>query len=147
MRLLASVKQLGKKKPVIGERELQVPEVSSLRELITAIVRGEVAACSARAADSAEGDAETPVTLLAALSKDEIEDKASAGKVGFGLKYNAKRQNEEDAVENALLSFEDGLYRVFVNDEETQSLNVPLSLKDGDKLTIVRLVMLAGRLW
>ena len=147
MRLLASVKQLGKKKPVIGERELQVPEVSSLRELITAIVRGEVAAYNARAADSAEGDAETPVTLLAALSKDEIEDKASAGKVGFGLKYNAKRPDEENAVENALLSFEDGLYRVFVNDEETQNLDVPLSLKNGDKLTIVRLVMLAGRLW
>jgi hypothetical protein len=147
MRLLASVKQLGKKKPVIGEKELYVDEASSLRALITAIARGEVAAYNARAADSAEGDAENPVTLLAALSKDEIEDKASTGKVGFGLKYNAKRQDEKDAVENALLSFEDGLYRVFVNDEEAQSLDAPLSLKDGDKLTIVRLVTLAGRLW
>jgi hypothetical protein len=145
MRLLVSVKQVGRKKPFIGEREIEVPNVASLRELIAAVVHGGVLAYNARSADDALKDEER--TLFSALSKEEIEDKATIGKVGFGQRRDARAQDPQSAVENALLSFEDGLYRVFVGDEELSELDATLSLREGDKLTFIRLTMLAGRLW
>ncbi|MFD2875182.1 hypothetical protein ACFTAO_03165 [Paenibacillus rhizoplanae] len=43
--------------------------------------------------------------------------------------------------------FEDGLYKVFVQEEECSALDEPLRLEEGDELTLIRFTMLAGRLW
>ena len=145
MRLLVSVKQVGRKKPFIGEREIEVPNVASLRELIAAVVRGEVLAYNARPTDDPLKDEEK--TLFYALSSEEIEDKATIGKIGFGQRRGVRAQDPQAAVENALLSFEDGLYKVFVGDKEVSELDATLSLREGDRLTFIRLTMLAGRLW
>lgn len=146
LRLFVSVKQIGKKKPVIGEREIEIPQVSSLREIIEVLVEIEVTAYNTRIVDDANGDGR-PLTLLSALSKDEIADGASVGKIAFGQRYNSREQKLDAAIENAAQSFEDGLYRAFVGDEEITKLDAPLTLADGGKLTFIRLTMLAGRLW
>ena len=53
----------------------------------------------------------------------------------------------EKALDTAYLAFEDGLYCIFINDEQTEKLDDSLNLKDGDILTFIRLTMLAGRMW
>lgn len=148
MRLFATVKQLGKKKPALVGREIVVEDgVSTLRELIGSIVVQEVERYNARTTETASGDDAPRHTLLRAISREEVDEAASSGKVGFGLRYGGSPQDIEAAVENAILSFEDGLYRVFVGEDEITALDAPLSLRDGNRLTFIRLVMLAGRLW
>ncbi|MBF1704203.1 MAG: hypothetical protein HXO79_04185, partial [Selenomonas sp.] len=49
---------------------------------------------------------------------------------------------------NARQSFEDGIYRIFVNGEELgETCDTPVTLKENDEITFVRLTMLAGRMW
>jgi len=50
------------------------------------------------------------------------------------------------AVQNALTSFEDGLFRIFINDNEIEP-DLPIVLRDEDEICFLRLTMLAGRIW
>ena len=142
-----SVKQAGKKKPVIAEREIDVGCPQTVRQLLEGIVAQEVAAYNAKTAENAAGWTPQDSLIFKALTENEMEDLADTGKIGFGARYNTKQQNSEEAIDNALQSFEDGLYRVFINDEEVHRPDEPLSLQEGARLTFFRLTMLAGRLW
>ena len=81
------------------------------------------------------------------LTDEKINDLSDAGKISFGVDYNEQKQDLEKAIENALQSYEDGIYRVFVNDEEIGEIDCEINLKENDELTFVRLTMLAGRMW
>lgn len=61
--------------------------------------------------------------------------------------YGETKPEVEQATAAALLAFEDGLYKVFVQEEECSALDEPLRLEEGDELTLIRFTMLAGRLW
>ena len=147
MLLRVSVKQAGKKKPVIAEREIELERPQTLRQLLESIVTQEVAAYNSKTAENAEGWSPQDSLIFRALTESEMEDLSSTGKIGFGARYNAKQQNLEEAIDNALQSFEDGLYRVFINDEEVRQPDAPLLLPEGARLAFFRLTMLAGRLW
>lgn len=147
MHLIATVKQFGRKKPVLTGKLLEVPRPDTLRSLLASIVAVEVAAYNARAVGSADGEAPDAATLLAALSPEQIQDAADSGKVGFGLRYGATTEDGETAIANALQAFEDGLYRVFAGDRELADMDAPLALEENDSLTFIRLTMLTGRMW
>ena len=51
------------------------------------------------------------------------------------------------ACETACQCFEDGLVRVFRNQEELEGLETQVKLQEGDCLTFIRLTFLSGRLW
>ena len=72
---------------------------------------------------------------------------ADVGKIAFGIIYGNQEPDVEDAIAVATQAFEDGLYRVFVNGEETEQLDGRLALQDGDEVSLIRLTMLAGRIW
>ena len=65
----------------------------------------------------------------------------------FGVNYNGEKASAEAAVKNALQAYEDGIFRLFVNDEEAGTADTSLVLREGDRLTFVRLTLLSGRLW
>ena len=52
-----------------------------------------------------------------------------------------------EAITNALQSYEDGIFRIFMDDTETGDLSSPIQLKEESTLTFIRLAMLSGRLW
>ncbi len=81
------------------------------------------------------------------LSKEQIEAWAQTGKIAFGVDYNGAPAKLDEAVENALQSYQDGLYRVFLNGREIKGLDAALSLTENDTLTFIRLTMLAGAPW
>lgn len=139
MKLYVSIKQAGKRKAYITKKELLLNNVpSNLRELITEIVRINVTAYNNK----------TPEPLLIQyLAPGQIENQAQTGKVGFGQRRSDKQADVNQAIETAMLAFEDGIYRVFSGENEVSSLNDPLVLKEGDLLTFIRLTMLAGRMW
>lgn len=81
------------------------------------------------------------------LLKSEIEDLAQMGKVTFGDKYNNNVIAFEKTIETMMQDFADGLFRVFFNERECMELDEKLELKEENEVVLIRLVMLAGRLW
>ena len=81
------------------------------------------------------------------LSEEQIEAWAQTGKIAFGVDYNGTPAKLDEAVENALQSYADGLYRVFLNGQEIKALDTALPLTENDTLTFIRLTMLAGAPW
>ena len=81
------------------------------------------------------------------LSQEELDNMAEIGKIAFDLVYGSKDVTLDKAYETALLAYKDGLVRLFVGDKEAGELEEPLTLKDGDEVTFIRLTFLAGRIW
>ena len=80
------------------------------------------------------------------MTNEYIAEAARSGKIGDEV-HGDKKANLEKALDTAYLAFEDGLYCIFINDEQTEKLEDNLALKDGDVLTFIKLTMLAGRMW
>jgi hypothetical protein len=139
MKVFVSVKQAGKRKEYIKKEELVLKgNPSTLRELITEIIDNNVESYNKRPQDS---------MLFNYLSFDEIESQISTGKVGFGHRVNERQADAAKTVENAMVAFTDGLYRVFIGDVEIDSLDGELAVNEGDVLTFIRFTMLSGRMW
>ncbi len=81
------------------------------------------------------------------LDEKTITDLAETGRVSFGIVYNGKMVDADEAVANALQCYEDGLFRIFLNGKPLKEVNDEIELKENDTLTLVRLTFLAGRLW
>ncbi len=81
--------------------------------------------------------------ILAWLTKEEITEQASRGKITSGLRGGADA-SESQAVENTIQCFEDGIYRVFANETELTSLTEAIPWTENIVFTFVRLTMLAG---
>ena len=139
MKILVNMKKMGSRRNAITQAVYELhPVPETVRELITQMVQ----ICVRQYNDRMENR-----ELLVNLSKAEIEELASSGKIGFGVNYGEKKAEEKQAVENALQCFEDGIYRIFCGTDSLQSLDEKLSLTEEYELTFVRLVMLAGRMW
>ncbi len=78
------------------------------------------------------------------LSQEDINTMVNQGKISFGFKYRKDVINREKAYENALLSFKDGLYRIFINNEEIEDLETNINLEENDILILIRLTMITG---
>lgn len=139
MQLFINLKQIGKRRNVIDRQEVTlVTAPATVAELITAIVCRQVEEYNDRLEQS---------ELLNCLSDEQVRQKATVGKVEFGELYNRVPAQAEEAVRTALQAFEDGIFRLFINEIGVDGLQTPLSLQEGDTLTFIRLTLLTGRLW
>lgn len=140
MKIFVNLKQIGKKKNSIDKREYQLKDdIQNIEDLIKAFVRIEVEEFNKRADN---------LKLIDFLTNEQISDNSEVGKISFNEDYNTIKQDLNKAIENALLSYQDGIYCIFLNEERlTDSLKQEICLKDEDSLTFVRLTMLAGRMW
>ena len=139
MKILVQMKAAGRKRPALENVPYELPDcTATLRELLTALVDMEVKRYNEKGTD---------VQMIPYLTKEEVEDQAASGKVGFGRIYSEKKADPVKAAENALQCFEDGLVRVFLEDQELTGLDEAICLKEGSRLTLIRLTFLAGRLW
>ena len=136
MTISVNVKQLGKKRNKISEMPFFLEnKPHSLRELITESVRTCVIAYNGRL--NAEA---TPLSL------EDITAMSELGKIAFGMSEGAPADISK-AVDDAILAFEDGLYRVFIGEDELTELDGSIELNEDSSVTFIRLVMLAGRMW
>lgn len=127
--------------PVSFELE-QRPD--TVRELLVSLAR-----LSARQYNERRDEGQ----ILKYLTREGIAGQASAGKVSFGL-HGGGAAKEDEAVENVLQCFEDGIFRVFAGEEELTGLEQRIPWGDdlgGDGsesrkpvFTFIRLTMLAG---
>ena len=129
----------GQRRPVVPAWELPLSESAerlTLRALIERVVREEVAAFQER---------QEARRFIRALTASEIEQAAASGKVERGgREEQGGEADPEQAVATALQAFSDGLYYVFVDDEQQQDLNREITLKTGSRVLFLRLVALAG---
>ena len=139
MKIYVNIKQIGKRKNKIDRKEYEIKgKIETIKDLLIEFVTINVKEFN-------EGLTENDVVPY--LTDEKINDLSDTGKISFGVDYNGKKQDLQKAIENALQSYEDGIYRVFINDEEIGKINDKMDLQENDELTFVRLTMLAGRMW
>src|SRR5689334_10932369 len=107
----------------------------TLRDLITRVVRAEVAAFDKR--DHAR-------QFVRVLSDTEIADGAARGKVDPGGHERTGPADESAAIGAALQGFSDGLYLVILDGVEQRELDAQVYPKPDSRLVFLRLTFLAG---
>lgn len=139
MDIYVRVKAIGKRKDILAPTPYAIPDgICSLRQLLTAVVQKEVAQYNSK---------ETEAQLIPFLTQQELDNQAKIGKVSFGTIYSDKKADPGKAVTNAIGCWEDGLVRVFMNEEELTDLDAPLTIEAQSVLTFIRLTFLAGSMW
>lgn len=134
-------KVVGQRSPLFTDYRLPLPpELTdagrvTLRDLITRIVHQEVGAFRQRQEER---------KLAQVLTPSDIQQAAERGKIDLGERDDAQEVDYEMAVSTALQAFEDGLYYVFIDDVQQESLDQTVFLNDNSRVLFVRLVALAG---
>ena len=135
--IIIKLKKLGKKKIKSLEFKLE-DNINNLEDLIVQIVKSEVARFN---------DKQDNPQIISFLSEQAISQKAIDGKVDFGDNANKDKAIESVAIENALLAFSDGLFVVFVDDEEIKELNKNIKIDESSEIVFMRLTFLTGTYW
>ena len=139
MQIYFRVKAVGKRKPMLELTPFDVSDnINCLKEAISEIVSKNVLEYNEKIPEKA---------IIKFLTNEEIESQADIGKVGFGSIYNENKLSVEKAIEVALQAFEDGIYKVLINEDVIEKLDSPINLKSGDIFTFIRLTLLAGRMF
>ncbi len=139
MKINVNLKSMGKRRGTVKPVVYELPgHPDTVRELIYAVTRAGVEEYNQRM--------ESP-ELLRYLTSGEIDDKARAGKISFGVNYGEKKADIAKAQENAIQCFEDGIYRIFLDEEPLEALDERIQVTEESVFTFVRLTMLAGRMW
>ena len=139
MQIFIRIIAAGKKKDVLQLTPYEINDnISTLRELLTDIVITEVNKYNNKNNDT---------VLTAFISQEQIDDLSLTGKVSFGDVFNDKKAEKNSAINNAIQCFEDGIVRVFMDETELAELDAPLTIKENEVFTFIRLAFLAGRMW
>lgn len=86
------------------------------------------------------------VTTLGALLQEVVLVEFQRSREKQEL-YNAKTYSLDKTITIMKQDFEDGLFRVFFNEKEYTSYEDVLDWQEENELVLIRLVMMAGRLW
>ena len=139
MKIKVNLKSVGKKRQSVEPVAYEIEGTpQTVRELILAVTQAGVRGYNGRL--------ESP-ELLRYLTKEEMEDKSQSGKIAFGVNSGEKKAELSKAQENAVQCFEDGIYRIFLDEEPLENLDDGIFITEESVFTFVRLTMLAGRMW
>ncbi|MDA6072438.1 hypothetical protein NJT12_22690 [Flavobacterium sp. AC] len=144
MNITISVKQLGKKHPILQETIISLDNTTSIlsvRNFLELIVKHQVELFHSA---SFEWEDEDTIHLP---KENYLPILTDTGKVGFGAIYNHNKVNVVTAQENAILAFEDGLYAIFYGDDQLETLTEEIDLSQNKSITFIRLTFLAGSYW
>ena len=140
--LTISGKVMGKTRPIFTDWELVLPNELgngesklTLQELLTAVVQAEVEAFRSR---------QTEGRLNQILTPDRIEQGVDRGKISSGGSELAQEVDLQVAINNAIQSFQDGFYYVFIDDEQQMELDKSVILQPRSQLIFLRLTPLVG---
>lgn len=144
MNISISVKQLGRKHPLLQEKSIDLSienPVITTQNLIEAVVDHQVQLFHS---SSFEFEDEDKIHLP---NENYLPILTDTGKVGFGALYNHNKVDLAKAQENAIVAFEDGLYAVFYGQDQLETLSEEIDLSQNKTLMFIRLTFLAGSYW
>jgi hypothetical protein len=134
--LTISGKVIGKSQNLFTTWHMDLPNQQlTLGELLTQVVRAEI---------DAFRDRQSQQRLTKVLGLVEIEAGVARGKVDSGGSELDQSVNEQQAIDNALQSFQDGFYLVFIDDQQQEDLADLVDLKADSELLFLRLTPLVG---
>ena len=140
--ITVEAKVAGQRRPLISDWQVPLPPEArlegeaTLRGLITEVVRTEVR-------DFRERREERRLTRV--LSPEQIARGAARGKIDMGgREVEEPDVDPQQAVETAILAFQDGLYYAFLDDVQVTELDSQLRLQPTSRVMFLRLVALAG---
>ena len=81
--------------------------------------------------------------LLRVLTEAEIQAGQVEGKIDMGP-HEIQEVDTDASLITALQAFQDGLYYVFIDDQQYEALEQVVPLSVNSRLTFIRLVALAG---
>ncbi|MCM1332310.1 MAG: hypothetical protein NC248_06855 [Bacteroides sp.] len=146
MKILFEQKKPGRVRQDIVPVEMDIEgKPATVGQLIEAAVRRVVASFNRRAM-SAPGEPDSD-NARAFIGSECMADLVETGRVAFGIVYNGRQVDPGEAVANALQCYDDGLFRIFLNGAPLEGKDTVIDLNEDDILTVVRLTLLAGRLW
>ena len=135
--LRIQLKKLGKKKvKTIDFNISTLPK--TLQELIEVCVQTEV---------QTYNDKRQNLLLMPFLSAKEMQNQAEKGKISLGDNENKTLAVTEEAIANAIQGFKDGIFVVFINDDEIKDLQQPITINSDTIITFIRLTFLTGTYW
>jgi hypothetical protein len=133
--VIVEARVLGKPGVVVERACPGLESSPSLGDLLSALVRAEVA-------DYAERHAEQVVCHV--LTPAELVTGVAVGRIVSGGRRVPETPSVDDAVDRALQAFRDGLVLAVVDGLQVDDLDDPLVLTGASRLRLVRLVALAG---
>lgn len=135
--LTIQLKRLGKKKIKTLNFDIKkTPE--TLEELIEQCVISEIKKFNNKREN---------LQLQAFLTPQNIQEQSEKGKIGFGAIENKTLAIEADAISNAKQGFLDGLFLVFINDNEIKALNETIIINKESTIAFMRMTFLSGTYW
>lgn len=144
MKILVNVKQLGKKHPLISEKEINLSttqETLSLKEFIGLVVQQQVEEYNNKAVERDDVDYQK------APQDNYLPFLVESGKIGFSSIYNENTANVDKSVDAAIVAFGDGMYVIFQGEDQLEDLSQPVVLTTEVPFTFIRLTFLAGSYW
>ena len=139
MKIQVNLKSMGKRKKSVKPVYYEIQgRPSTVRELIYAVTEAGVREYNRRM--------DTP-DILSYLTNEEIDDRAVSGKISFVVNYGEHKADLRKTQEDALQCFEDGIYRIFLDEKSLEDPDETISIHDDSVFTFFRLTMLAGRMW
>jgi len=133
--MIVETKMVGRRTP-FERLPVELPDGPyTLEGLLAQLVQREVAAYQER---------QDRTGLLNILTEPDLTAGAAAGKVAGAPQARAGSVDVGDATRVALRAFGDGLYYVFLDDVQIESLGQPLTLRPDSTLLLLRLTALAG---
>ena len=134
-----TVKAAGKRRAIMEQLSYTLPvKPLSLKDLISALVTLEV---------QRYNDASNTENILPFLTDEAYQNGLDVGKVHFNTPISTEKRSFQalaPAIDNALQAFEDGLFKVFINDTEITDSS-PFEIQENATVTLIRLTFLAGR--
>ncbi|MEW4924645.1 hypothetical protein [Algibacter sp. 2305UL17-15] len=134
---LINLKRLGKKK-IYTETITVEHKINDLKDLIVACVSSKVKQYNSKREHN---------HLLSFLTPSQIQEQSETGKIGFGDIDNFKMADEAESIETALQAYKDGLFLVFINDDEITALDEKITLTQDTPITFLRMTFLTGTYW
>jgi hypothetical protein len=139
MQIHIKLKQAGKRRLILEKQAIEIENIGktpTLQTLITAVVTQQVAAYNAKTIEE---------PIINFLTKNQINDAAATGKVGFGAIYNDKKADLNQAIKVAIEAYIDGLFAVAIDDKIVEKLDAIVDLSEKTVVTFLRLTLLIGR--
>jgi len=140
--ITVEAKVVGRRSPLVRDWKIALPPEwgtaeshLTLQDLITRIVQVEVEGFETR---------QEARRLERVLSAVQIAEGVAQGKVEMGGQELEQAVDIEAAIQTALQAFEDGLYYVFVDEVQYESLEDEVMLKADSQVLFLRLVALVG---
>ncbi|HEX4750330.1 MAG TPA: hypothetical protein VH302_12370 [Bryobacteraceae bacterium] len=135
--LTVRAKVIGRRDPSFAHLELDPDEpLDSVRDLLAAVVRAELDNFKTRKENA---------QYLRLLTERDIENGYDLGKiVSGGQDADERAPSLEQAIDAVVTGFHDGLYYMFLNDSQVESLEQPVPAREVADVLFVRLTPLAG---